>query len=124
MKGYFWNSDGFGDPAKHLAVIEAIREHKLDFIAILETGRANFSPSFLRHLASGLDISWNCLPPHGGSGGILVGFNSFVLTVQTVIAGDFSVKFHLRSKDDGFLWALVVTYGAAQDDKKPRGVMA
>ena len=39
MKGYFWNSDGFGDPAKHFAVSEAVREHKLDFIALLETGR-------------------------------------------------------------------------------------
>ena len=30
------------------------------------------------------------------------------------------MKIHLKSKDDGFLWALVLVYGAAQDDKKPK----
>ena len=48
-----------------------------------------------------------------------MGFNKATLTVQSMVAGDFCVKFHLRSKNDGFLWALVVVYGAAQDEKKP-----
>ena len=33
IKGLFWNSDGFGDVAKHLFVKEQLREEKLDFIA-------------------------------------------------------------------------------------------
>jgi hypothetical protein len=47
MKGWFWNGDGFGDLAKHYFVRETIREHKLDFFAILETGRSSFSGPFL-----------------------------------------------------------------------------
>jgi hypothetical protein len=34
MRGSFWNSDGFKDPAKHSVVHEMIREHKLDFFAV------------------------------------------------------------------------------------------
>ena len=49
---------------------------------------------------------------------MLVGFNSSTIQVNNVIVGDFSIKFHLRSKNDGFEWALVPVYGAAQDDKK------
>jgi hypothetical protein len=47
MKGCFWNIGGFKDIAKHHFVKDTIREHKLDFFAILETGRFNFSLPFL-----------------------------------------------------------------------------
>ena len=43
MKGMIWNSDGFGDTAKHLAVHEFVKENKLDFVAIIETGRSAFA---------------------------------------------------------------------------------
>nr|XP_040242573.2 uncharacterized protein LOC120962756 [Aegilops tauschii subsp. strangulata] len=33
--------------------------------------------------------------------------------------GDFAVKFRVRSKEDGFNWALVAVYGAAQPELKP-----
>jgi hypothetical protein len=39
MKDCFWNGDGFGDKAKQVFVREAIRDHRLDFFAIFETGR-------------------------------------------------------------------------------------
>jgi hypothetical protein len=53
MKGSFWNSDGFKDPAKHRFVRETISEHKLDFFTILETGRDNFSAPFLSNISGG-----------------------------------------------------------------------
>ena len=53
MKGLIWNSDGFGDHAKHIAVNEFIKKHKLDFVALLETGRASFSTHFLNFLDGG-----------------------------------------------------------------------
>ena len=57
MKGCFWNCDGFGDTAKHWFIHESIRNHKLDFIAVQETGRGNFAAPFLRFLAAGLDFA-------------------------------------------------------------------
>ena len=119
MKGMIWNSEGLGDTAKHHTIQETVREQKLDFVGLLETGRSNFTSHFLKYLAGGLDYAWYCLPPHGRSGGILVGFNSTSISVQNVVTGDFCVKFQLKSKVDGFLWTLVVVYGAAQDNLKP-----
>jgi hypothetical protein len=63
MKGGFWNSGGFRDTAKHLFVNETIREQKLDFFAILESGKDNFSAPFLKHISGGLDYQWYCIPP-------------------------------------------------------------
>jgi hypothetical protein len=76
MLGCFWNGEGFRDPAKHLFVRETIRDYKLDFFAILETGQSDFSVPFLRNIAGGADFSWYCLPPQGRPGRILVGVNN------------------------------------------------
>ena len=43
MRGVFWNTDGLGDRGKHLSVNEIVREHRLDFIALLESGRSKFA---------------------------------------------------------------------------------
>ena len=75
MKGMIWNSDGFGDTAKNFALQEAIRENKLSFAAVLETGRSNFSAPFLKKILGGAEYAWYSLPPHGRSGGILAGFD-------------------------------------------------
>jgi hypothetical protein len=118
LKGLTWNSEGFKDPRKHLFVKESIREYDLDFIALLETGRSNFAVHFLRDLAAGKEFAWFCLPPHGRSGGILVGINTTTLVVNRVDSGDYCVKLSLTSKKDGFQWLLVPVYGAAQEKKK------
>jgi hypothetical protein len=119
MKGFTWNSDGFGDTAKHSLIKETVKDQKLDFIVISETGRPSFSAPFLSNLATGMDYSWFCLPPRGRSGGILAGINNASLMVTKVISGDYCVKFHLKIKRDNFEWALVAIYGAAQDRYKP-----
>jgi hypothetical protein len=118
MKGSLWNSDGFKDPAKHSVVHEAIRDFRLDFFAVLETGRHNFSAPFLKNLSGGLEFVWYCLPPLGHSGGILVGFHTQTIQIKDIVAGERCVKFHLVSKSDNFEWSLVTVYGAAQDAEK------
>ena len=119
MKGIFWNSRGLKDLAKRRFLAEASLEHRLDFIALSETGRDNFAPQFLNTLSGGVDFDWHCLPPRGRSGGILLGVRCDSLEVRSVVMGDFAVKFRVRSKADGFNWALVAVYGAAQPELKP-----
>jgi hypothetical protein len=118
MLGCFWNGEGFGDPTKHLFVRESIRDYKLDFFAILETGRYDFSVPFLRNISGGFYFSWYCLPPQGRSGGILVGVNNATLQVRKVVNGDYCVKFQIKSKKDGFEWLLIPVYWAAQESNK------
>ena len=76
MKGIFWNSKGLKDLAKRRFLAEASLGHRLDFIALSETGRANFSPQFLSTLSGGIDFDWHCLPPRGRSGGIYSGLDA------------------------------------------------
>jgi hypothetical protein len=54
----------------------------------------------------------------GRAGGILLGINLEMFTVQNVVLGDFYVKTHLKNKMDNFEWGLVAVYGAAQNEEK------
>ena len=119
MRGIFWNSRGLRDLAKRRFLADASLEHHLDFIALSETGRSNFTNQFLATLSGGLDFDWHCLPPRGRSGGVLLGVKCETLEVRSVVMGEFAVKFRVRSKADGFDWALVAVYGAAQPELKP-----
>jgi hypothetical protein len=119
MNGMFENSRGLKDLAKHLHIAESIREHVLDFVAISETGKQNYSTSFLNRLSGGEDFAWVSRPPRGRSGGLLVGIRTTTMEILDNSGGDFHIKLHIRNKSDNFIWSLVSVYGAAQDVHKP-----
>ena len=118
MNGIFTNSRGIGDLAKHLNIAQYVRDHKLDFVAISETGRRDFQVSVLDRLSGGLDFTWHFIPPHGRSGGILLGVRSDSFDVLARSDGDFHIKLHLQNRADNFIWSLVTVYGAAQEEYK------
>ena len=84
MKGVFWNSDGFKDPKKSGYIFDPTKEFDLSFIAISETGRKQFSNSFLKNLCAGWDYIWHCKEPRGRSGGILMGIDLSVFDIGAI----------------------------------------
>ena len=102
MKGFYWNSRGLSDLAKYRYISDAIRDHKLDFVAVMETGKQDMSRSNLNRLSGDADFIWHCLPPRGRSGDILLGINSAVLDLSIIVEGEFFIKFHLRNRNDDF----------------------
>jgi hypothetical protein len=53
MKGIFWNSKILSDLAKFRYLSDLSREQKLDFIALLETGKEDFSQTTLNNIYGG-----------------------------------------------------------------------
>ena len=104
--------------AKYRYIAEAIQEHSLDFVAVMETGKQDMSRANLARLSGGADFIWHCLPPRGRSGGILLGVNAAVLDISLIVEGEFYIKFHLCNKNDKFKWILMAVYGPAQEDFK------
>ena len=117
MKGVFWNSKGLKDLAKIKFLADIAKEKSLDFIALLETGKKDFSPAGLNGLFNGRNFVWHWTEPHGRSA-ILLGVNADEFDVGSIEEGDFFVKFKLRNKRDNFKWVLVAVYGAAQPEFK------
>jgi hypothetical protein len=118
MKGFFWNCRGLSDLAKYRYTAEAIRDHNLDFVAVMETGKQDMSKSNLSRLSGGADFIWHCLPPRGWSGGILLGINASFLDLSLIVEGEFYIKFHLSNKLDSFNWILKAVYGPAEEEFK------
>jgi hypothetical protein len=118
MKGLFWNSNGLGDQAKLRFLFDSMIEHQLDFIALLETKKSNFNINELAHFCANKNFIWDWTPPNGRSGGILVGLNKDKIEVLDILHGNFTLKFKLWNKEDGFEWNLLVVYGSAQDSEK------
>jgi hypothetical protein len=118
MKGIFWNSRGLANLAKYRYISDVVKEHNLDFIAVMETGKQDMSKTSLNRLSGGADFIWHCLPPKGRSGGILLGVNAMVLNLSIVVEGEFYIKFYTCNKIDNFKWILIVVYGPAQDSFK------
>jgi hypothetical protein len=118
MRGIFWNSNRFKYPKKHKYICDLTKESNLNFIAISEIGRSDFTPRFLKKLCSGKDYLWHCKPPNGRSGGMLLGVNLQIFDIGAIDEGDHFIKFHLCNKSNDFKWALVVVYGPAQPEQK------
>src|SRR6266540_800037 len=111
MKGIFWNSRGLGDLAKNNYILDLTKEQNLYFIAFTEIGRSSFSNNTLTHLCGGRDFLCHIMPPHGRSGGILMGVNLSVFAVGAIDEGNYYTKFLLKNKEDEFTWALYAVYG-------------
>ena len=118
MKGIFWNSRGLRDLAKFRFLSVITKEQQLDFIALLETHRSEYTDTELNNICGGKQFLWSWTGPKGHSGGILLGINPTVFDIGFISQGDFHIKFHLRNKIDGFHWNLIAVYGAARIEQK------
>jgi hypothetical protein len=118
MKGLIWNSNGFRDPQKFCFISDKTRELNLAFIAILETGRSNFSALTLKNPCAGKKFLWHRKAPQGCSGGILMGVDLDMFNIGAIDEGGYYVKFHLCNKGTHFKWALVGVYGPAKNPQK------
>jgi len=118
MKGIFWNCNGFADGKKYRFLSELTKEKNLDFIALSETGRANFPQSTLNNICAGRDFLWHCMAPRGRSGGMLLGVNLLNLDIGEIEEGDFFIRFKVRNREDDFKFNLIAVYGPAQVEHK------
>jgi hypothetical protein len=53
---------------KYRFILDLTKEQDLSFIAILETGKRNFTPPFLKNLCAGRDFIWHEKEPRGDLG--------------------------------------------------------
>jgi exonuclease III len=118
MRGIFWNSNGFKDQKKHKFISDLTKKNNLEFITVLEIGRSDFSPRFLKNLCSGRDYLWHSKAPRGRSGGMLLGVDLQIFDIGAIEEDDYFFKFRLCNKVDEFKWVLVFVYGPAQDEFK------
>jgi hypothetical protein len=118
MKGAFWNIRSVGKKGAVACVKDMMFDYSLDFIGIQETMKENYKMSFFRKLDPKNEYFWKWTPPIGKSGGILCGIRNDSLEVNAFKAGKYMLQFILWDKVKKCNWALIVVYGAAQEENK------
>jgi exonuclease III len=118
MKGIFWNCNGFADGKKYRFLSELTKEKNLDFIALSETGRANFPQTTLNNICAGKDFLWHCMAPKGRSGGMILGIHLLTFDIGEIEEGDLYIRFKVRHKEDDFRFNLIIVYGPVQVEHK------
>jgi hypothetical protein len=116
MNGMFWNSNCLRDQVKPRFLFDSVKEQQLDFIAISESKRSDFSQSELAHYCTNKDFKWSWTQPRGRAGGILARVNQDKFIVHGIVHGNFFLMFKLKNKADTSEWILIVVYGTAQED--------
>lgn len=77
-------------------------------MAILETGKKKIFQDRVLIIFVVDDIFYGIFRPHkDGRGGILLGVDPRVYNIGFIDAGDFCLKFHLKTRDDDFQLVLV-----------------
>jgi hypothetical protein len=74
---------------KYRFLSDLTKENNLDFIALSETARANFSQSTLNNICAGRDFLWHCMAPRGRFGGMILGLNLLTFDNGQIEEGDF-----------------------------------
>jgi hypothetical protein len=102
MNDMFKNIRGLRDLDKHSHIANCCRDYYLNFVAISERGKQDYSQSFLDRLCSGINFQWFSCPPRGRSGGMLVGLRSDTMVVLA-FDGEYHIKLIVRNKANNFI---------------------
>ncbi|XP_062188905.1 uncharacterized protein LOC133892218 [Phragmites australis] len=106
----FWNSRGLSDLAKNRFLSDLSKEQKLDFIALLETGKKDFSKTVLNNICGGQEFIWHWIEPHVyGAAQVEHKESSLAELVQTcaketgpvLVGGDFNIIRNPQEKNNG-----------------------
>ena len=113
MIGSIWNIRGTGKTGRKQALADLIHDHKLEFVGIVETKCAAFSPHFLNYVAGPWEFTWIELPANKTAGGILAGIRSDLFDVISHRCYKYCLSVIIMDKKVNAVWQLVIVYGTA-----------
>ncbi|XP_073353938.1 uncharacterized protein [Aegilops tauschii subsp. strangulata] len=118
MIGLIWNIRGPGQPGKIQCLCDTIAKANPDFIGFQEAKKELISEGLLRAVDKHNQFTWHFLPALNTAGGILVGFRNDMFEVIGFTNKKFGVVSTIKTKNDKFVWQLVVVYGSAYPEFK------
>lgn len=81
-----WNVRGLGKPAKRFLVKDFLLMHYADVCCLQESKLKDISPASWREIGGNhLDQFFNFVPARGTAGGIIIGWNSAIMTGKLLL---------------------------------------
>lgn len=105
------NVRGLGRPAKCFLVKDFLNLHFADVYCLQESKLESISAAMWREIGGPHLDKFVFLPSIGASGGMIIGWNSVLLTGSLVFEGKFCMSMDFCSKRDNFTWSSTSVYG-------------
>jgi hypothetical protein len=118
MIGAILNCRGVGKKGMSTYLVDFLKQQAVDFIGLQETIKKDYSEAFFRRIDPLHQFTWNWLPSVGRAGGILGGLRKSRFDCCNVSMGNFFVKMVVMDIKMQIKWAMVIVYGAAQEENK------
>jgi hypothetical protein len=110
-----WNVRGLNDRDKQLRISNLIRIWRANIVCFQETKMQSISSCFVQSLWGCPYVDWCLVDSRGASGGILLMWDSRVVSRIDSCLGKFVVACNFRNVDDGLVWAFAGVYGPNRD---------
>ena len=111
----FWNMKGLGKPAKRRMTTDTMVRAKADIVCLSETKLKASSSSILNAFGPHRINKWYCKDVEGASGGILIGYDSSIFSLEEVWTGIFSLSLVLKGLRDNFLKSSPLCTGLTEE---------
>ncbi|KAH7657855.1 DNase I-like protein [Dioscorea alata] len=93
-----WNVRGLGRPAKRFLVKDFLLMHFADLCCLQESKLEGISPSIWREIGGGRLDQFLMVLARRSPGGIIIGWNSVLMSAKLLSAGTFSLTMEFYSK--------------------------
>ena len=113
MRYFFWNIRGCGHGGRRTQLREYMSKEHIDFVALQETIKADFSFRDLLAYDPLQRFDWFWIPSVGLSGGQLMGCNKDVCEVILWEGGTFYIAATIRHRVSQASWVIASVYGPA-----------
>ena len=110
-----WNVRGLNDPDKWDLIRNKLDENACSLFCFQETKKEEIDPVFFHKFAPRCFDCFDYCPSEGASGGILVGWNSRVFTVNTIDKEVFAMRMQVTSVHNLSVWQLITVYGPTRE---------
>lgn len=117
MKICFWNIRGGGSGSRRGLMSRVLRKEKRDIVVLQDIKRESVDSRFVASLWKLRFIEWVFLPAVGRSGGILVMWDSRLVSVKDNLIRDFSVSIEIEMNCD-IKWWFSAIYGPCKQKER------
>ncbi|KAH7690481.1 RNA-directed DNA polymerase protein [Dioscorea alata] len=114
-----WNVRGLGRPSKRFLVKDFLHLHFADVCCLQESKLEEISPSIWREVGGGRLDQFFMVPAHGSAGGIIISWNSAIMSAKLLNIGTFSLTMEFCSKRNNLTWRCTSVYGPNARNLKP-----
>ena len=110
-----WNVKGANNPEKRKLIKAFLKSQRANVICLQETKIKAINRGLVGSLGARRFLDWGAINAVGASGGLVVFWDSRVLTLKGLEKGNFTISCRFKNLNDNFVWVFTGIYGPTEN---------